>query len=141
MEIAAKLQERNEALDRLAALEVVLKETKFQIELLEKDILEEANNNMVTDVTLGGVNYGFKYENKIFLKETVSDHSKKVELMHRLTELGYTEVVFFETAYYPAVALKKIWKELPPETINKFAEDGLIYHETKASITHKKAKT
>lgn len=140
MEIADKLTQREEALIRLDQLSETLSETKKEIERLENEILEEATNNMVSEVVVDQKKYKFKFENKIFLKESVSDHSKKVELMKRLTELGYSEAVFFESAYYPAVALRKIWDELPPETINKFAEDGLIYHETKASITSRKTK-
>lgn len=138
MEIADKLNARREAQDRLDALERVLKETKVEIATLESEILEEATNNMVTELVVDGEKYKFKFENKIHIKESVSDHSRKVELMKRLTELGYNEAVFFESAYYPAVALRKVWDELPPETIIQFANDGLIYHETKASITSRK---
>lgn len=140
MEIAAKLQKLKEAKDRLEALERVSKDIETEIKTLESEILEEATNNMVTDVTLDDVKYKFKFENKIFLKESVSDHSKKVELMRRLTELGFNEAVFFQSAYYPAVALRKVWDQLPPETINQFAKDDLIYHETRPSITSRKVK-
>lgn len=140
MELASKLQKRKEALERLEALDRVVSETKKEIVSLESEILEEATNNIVTDLTVEGEKYKFKFDHKIFIKESVSDHSKKVELVKRLAELGYSEGVFFESAYYPAVALRKVWEELPPEVINKFAEDGLIYHETKASITSRKVK-
>jgi hypothetical protein len=140
MEIANKLQKRKEAQERLDALERVTKEVKAEISNLENEILTEATDSMVTELVVDGEKYKFKFDNKIFVKESVSDHSKKVELMKRLAELGYTEGLFFESAYYPAVALRKIWEELPQEVINKFAEDGLIYHETKASITSRKTK-
>ncbi len=140
MEIAGKLQKRKEAQERLEALERVVSETKKEIATLESEILDEASNNMVSELVVDGEKYKFKFENKIFIKELVSDHSKKVELMRRLQELGYNEAVFFESAYYPATALRKVWEELPYETINKFVEDGLIYHETKASITSRKTK-
>jgi hypothetical protein len=139
MEIASKLQKRREAQERLEALERVAKEVKTEIATLENEILAEATDNMVSEVVLDGEKYKFKFENKIHIKELASDHSAKVELFKRLAELGYGEAVFFETGYYPAVALRKVWDELPPETINKFAEDDLIYHETKASITSRKA--
>lgn len=140
MELANKLEKRKMALERLEALDRVAKDVKQEIESLEADILEEASNNLVSELTVGGEKYSFKYENKIFVKESVSDHSKKVELMRRLTEMGYNGAVFFESAYYPAIELRKVWKELPPETINKFQEDGLIFHDTKPSITSRKVK-
>ena len=140
MEIAEKLQKRNEALERLESLEKVSSDLKKEVASLESEILEEATNNMVTELVVDGEKFKFKFENKIYIKESVSDHSKKVELMKRLAELGYSEAVFFESAYYPAVSLRNVWAELPPETINKFAEDGLVYHETKASITSRKTK-
>ena len=140
MEIAEKLQKRNEALERLESLEKVSSDLKKEVASLESEILEEATNNMITELVVDGEKFKFKFENKIYIKESVSDHSKKVELMKRLAELGYSEAVFFESAYYPAVSLRNVWAELPPETINKFAEDGLVYHETKASITSRKTK-
>lgn len=140
MEIASKLRERKEAFEKLESLSLVMGELSKVISRLEAEILEEATNNMVSEVVLDGEKYSFKFENKVHIKESVSDHSKKVELMRRLQELGYDKAVFFESAYYPAVELKKVWKELSPETIIKFAEDGLIYHETKASITSRKVK-
>jgi hypothetical protein len=140
MEIATKLEERKEALERLERLEEATKSVKKEIESLECEILEEATNNMVKEIEVGETKYKFKYENKIFVKELASDHSAKVELYRRLAEMGHDEAVFFESAYYPAVKLRKVWDELSVETINKFQEDGLIYHETKASITSRKVK-
>lgn len=140
MEIASKIKERNDALKSLEDLEVVMRATKEHIRDLESEIVEEATNNMVSELVVGNEKYKFKYENKVHVTEKVSDHSKKVELYRRLAELGYDEAVFFETGYYPAVALKKVWKELSPETINQFATDGLIYHETTPSITSRITK-
>jgi len=140
MEIATKLEERKEALERLERLEEATKAVKKEIESLESEILEEATNNMVKEIEVDGTKYKFKYENKIFVKELASDHSAKVELYRRLAELGFDDAVFFESAYYPAVKLRKVWDEISVETINKFQEDGLIYHETKASITSRKVK-
>jgi regulator of replication initiation timing len=140
MEIAQKIKKRKEALERLAALDNVVKETKQEIAGLESEIMEDATNNMVTELVVDNEKYKFKYENKIYIKELVSDHSKKVELIKRLAELGYTEGILFESGYYPAPALKKIWNELSVDTINQFAADDLIYHETKPSITSRKVK-
>ncbi len=140
MEIASKIKQRAEALKNLEDLETVMKATKQHIKNLDSEILEEATNNMVSELVIDDEKYKFKYDHKIFVKESVSNHSAKVDLYRRLGELGYDEAVFFETAYYPAVALKKVWKELEPETINQFATDGLLYHETIPSITSKKIK-
>ena len=140
MEIAEKIKQRRELLTTLNALDETIKSTKESLKTLEAEIVKEAIENMVPEMTIDNEKYKFKYENKIFVKESVSDHSKKVELMRRLTELGYNEAAFFESAYYPAVALRKVWSELSPDTINKFAEDGLIYHETIPSITSRKTK-
>jgi regulator of replication initiation timing len=140
MEIAHKIKKRKEALERLAALENVVKETKQEIAGLESEIMEEATNNMVTELVVDNEKYKFKYVNEVHIKKLVSDHSKIVEVIKRLAELGYTEGILFESGYYPAVALKKVFSELSVETINQFAADDLIYHETKPSITSRKTK-
>lgn len=140
MNLTIKLQERKKLLEDIENLESVLKANKKEVETLEDEILEDATNHMISEVVVDGEKYKLKYDNKVHAIESVSDHSKKVELMHRLTELGYNEAVFFESAYYPKVALRKVWSELTPDTINQFAQDGLIYHETKPSITVSRAK-
>jgi DNA-binding MltR family transcriptional regulator len=140
MEITELIQERKSVLERLEAIETVRKELTATVKNLDEQILQLATDNMVSELVVDDEKYKFKYEPKVFVKESVKDHSGKVELYKRLEELGYNEAIFFETAYYPAVALKKVWKELDPDTINQFAQDELIYHETVPSITSKKVK-
>src|SRR6478736_1070769 len=120
MEIASKLQTRKELRDRIAALERAITEAEREVETLESEILEEATNNMVSELVVDGEKYKFKFENRVHVKELVSDHSKKVELYKRLKELGYEEAVFFESAYYPKVSLKKVFEELQADVINQF---------------------
>jgi hypothetical protein len=121
-------------------MELLRKSIKAELKQIEEEILQEATDNLISEIVVDGNKYKLKYDHKIHVKELVSDHSAKVELYKRLAELGYDEAVFFESAYYPATKLKKVWAELEPDTIIKLAEDGLIYHETVPSITTRKAK-
>ena len=138
--IAEFLKEYDEITDKLEKLEELQKELKKRLTTIESDVVEIANSNMIDKIKIEDREYSFSYERKVHVKETVKDHSKKVELYKILKELGYDEAIFFESAYYPANSLKKIWKKLPIETINKFQEDGLIYYEVKPKIEVKKIK-
>jgi hypothetical protein len=140
MELATKIKERESLLEKIEAIEQVLSENEKALSALETEIFDEAMNNMVNEIVVENRKYKFSFKNKVFVKDSVKDHSKKVEVYKRLKELGYDEAVFFETAYYPAVALKKVWEELSPETINQFVKDDLIYHESEKNITSREVK-
>jgi len=138
--IAEFLKEYDEITNKLEKLEELQKELKKRLSIIETDLVGIANSNMIDRIKIEDREYSFSYERRIYVKETAKDHSKKVELYKILSELGYDEAVFFESAYYPANSLKKIWKKLPIETINKFQENGLIYYEVKPKIEVKKIK-
>jgi len=140
MELARKLKEREEVLNKIESITAILKDNEKVLKSLENDIFEEASNNMVNEIVVEDKKYKFSFKNQIFVKESVSDHSKKVELLKRLSEMGFDEAVFFESAYYPKVALKKVFDKLDPSMIIQFVEDGLIYHESKKSITERENK-
>ena len=130
MKIADNINKREAALEQLSVLDAMVKQVKAAIMTLEVEILAEATDNMVSDITHNGYKYSFKNVSKVFIKDRVSDHSGKVEVMNRLGELGFDEAVYFPSAYYDAIKLKKIWNALPFETKNQWMTDGLIYVET-----------
>lgn len=142
MEIINKLKERNELVERFEQFEEVIKDLKNSISKLEEDILNLARNNMIDELTIDGNRFKIGSESGYYIQETKSDHSKKVELLKRLVELGEgtDDIKFFESGFIHATKLKKIMSGLPKETINAFIDDKLIAVVDRPKIEKKKAK-
>jgi hypothetical protein len=142
MEIIEKLKERNEFVDKLEQLEQMTSDYKKLIEKLDGEILNLARNNMLDELTVDGQKYKISSESSYYIQETKSDHSKKVELLKRLVEMGEgrDDIRFFESGFIHAAKLKKIMKDLPRETINMFIDDKLISVVDRPKIEKKKAK-